>query len=804
MKNKSLKYGFLSLGVYTAILLVPSMAQAEEATDNGLLGVEVNLLEKQDSNPSLLNVELTNVPVIGDVKVNVPSNLGRNEEGNPKDALASVNVQDGIVENADISVLGTSESESESKSSVATVQVNSDLTGNLELDVASSEKDESEGSSSYDGGLVEVNAEDLPILGETHVGVLDEHVTTSEADSTVSGGLVQADLDKGLLEDTAMKVLAGEQSTSKEGQSDMSAVADVHVGGGVLEGIVDELDDSVLKGTESTDTDSVAAKDSLVSIGMESDLMNDVNIDVGSEDFRKDENSYSYDSGLVELNAEDLPILGETHVGVLDEHVTGSENASSVSGGLVQADLDKGLLEETAVKVLAGEQSTTAEGDSNMSAAADVHVGGGVLEGIVDEVNVSVLKATESTDTDSMTAKDSLVSVGLQSNLTNGVNVDVASGDFRADGNSYSYDGGLVEVNAEDLPILGQTHVGVLDEHVTAEGEDFSSSSSLAQVGLTDGLLDGTALDVLKNEVQTTDAGVLETNTGLGLELGLPILDTVKVEVLKTQRLTPFASEDDVTEPGDTTNPEEGTPNPGEDATNPGNGTPTPGENPNNPGNGSTNPGEVPTNPGTPNTEDNPGNSGSGAINPGEDLTKPGDGTITPGEGSINPGNDATSPEEEPNKSENGSTAGNDINGPSSGNGSSNPLPDGTSGDDVLPDEDASGAPPLAVGPGGDAGNGPNSTSVEDELATNPGETGQTSNTNDGTSQNDTGLSPVNVGSAANQSLNDSDSKASLPTTGGIWDTNRLLIVAGLLLLAGLLLRLIGNGTIRFGRKSAS
>ncbi|MBB4823371.1 hypothetical protein HNO89_000591 [Sporosarcina luteola] len=784
MKNKSLKYGFLSLGVYTAILLVPSIAQAEEASGNGSLGAEANLLEKQESNPTLLNIELTNVPVIGDVKVHVPSDSTLDQAGNPKEALASVKLQDGIVENADVSVLSNSEAESESESSVATVQVNSDLTGNLEVDAASSEKKVSEGSSSFDGGLVEVNAEDLPILGEMHVGVLDEHAKTSEAGSTVSGGLVQADFDKGLLEDTSVKVLAGEQSTSKEGESGMSAAADVHVDSGVLEGLVDELDVSVLQTAESLNADSAAAKNSLVSVGLQSDLTSDVNVDVASEDVEVDGNSYSYNGGLVEVNAKDLPILGQMHIGVLDEHATIREEADSVSEGLVQANLDKGLLEDTSVKVLAGKQSTAPEDNSAMSALADVHVGGGVLEGLVDELDISILKAMESIQTDSTAEKNSLLSVDLQSKLTNDVNVDVASEDVKADENSYSYDSGLVEMNATDLPILGQTHIGVLDEHVAAKGEGFSSSSSLAQAELMNGLLEGTALGILKNEVQTTDAGVLETNTGLGLELGLPILDTVKVEVLKTQRLTPFITEDNVTEPDDTTNSEGGIPNPGEDATNPGNDAPTSGENPAIPGTGSTNPGEVPTNPGngTPSTGENSGNSGRDPMNPGE--------------GSIHPGNDATSPEEDLDNPDNGSTAG-------PGNGSSSPLPNGTSSDDVVTDEEESEVSPLAARPGGNSGNGPSSTPAIDELAAKPGETGQTSHFTDSTSQNDTGWSNLHAGTAANKTLNDDDSRASLPTTGGIWDANRLLLVAGLLMLAGLLLRLTGNGTIRFGRKSS-
>ncbi|WP_248513854.1 hypothetical protein, partial [Sporosarcina sp. NCCP-2222] len=175
MKNTNLKYGFLSLGVCTAILLAPAMANADETSDNSFLDVELNLLDNQESDPALLNVELTNVPVVGDVKVSVPSK--RDEDGAAKETLASVNVERGIIEDIDVSVLEKSEEKTdttaETKNSLVSVGVKSDLTKDLNIGVAPSEKSDSNGSSSYDGGLVEVNAENLPLLGETNVGVLD-------------------------------------------------------------------------------------------------------------------------------------------------------------------------------------------------------------------------------------------------------------------------------------------------------------------------------------------------------------------------------------------------------------------------------------------------------------------------------------------------------------------------------------------------------------------------------------------------------------------------------------------------------
>jgi len=778
MKMKMMKMGFLSLGVSMAFVSAPLLSEAAENGNSDLLGVNVNVLSKEEGKSSVVDVELSDVPLLGDVNVNIPSKPMSDEDGTRTNAVATVNVSDGVLDEVDVTVLEKSETDgqtSESKVSLASVGISSELTNDVNVDIGSGDaKVDGNGSSSFDGGLVEVNTEELPVLGETHVGVLDRHESSNKEGESLSAGVVQADLDNELLKDTSVKVLATEQAFTADSENSMSAVADVHVSGGVLEGLVNELDVSVLEKTDSTDGDAIAVKGSLASIGLTSDLTDYVNVYVASGETKNDGNgSSSFDGGLVEVNTEELPALGETHVGVLDRHESSNKEGESLSAGVVQADLDNELLKDTSVKVLATEQTSTADSENSMSAVADVHVGGGVLEGLVNELDVSVLEKTDSTDGDATAVKGSLASIGLTSDLTNDVNVDVLADETMNDGNGMSsFDGGLVEVNAEELPVLGETHVGVLDKHVSAKEEGIESTSGLVQADLLDGLLDETHVGVLTNKVEVKPAGVLVTDTGIGLDVGLPVLGNPAIHVLQTQRLFPAAGEV-APSPGEGTSPS----NPNDETVtpNPGGGTtiPTPGDetvNPN-PGDGTTSlqPGDGTT---TPNLGDetNPSKPEEGATAP-----NPGDGNTAPG--SV----EGTTP----------SSPGSTVNSPGSDNTGI------TDNNNSMTDEDVAGPPAhnnAGNASGGNAGS-PNKDAASlgtmgaADLATAGG-------------SHVTGKAGASV-AASQMAMSHPDEGASLPKTGGLFDAGRTALLASLLLLAGVMLMLSGRLT-KSGRKWAS
>lgn len=489
----------------------------------------------------VLSIELPNVPIIGDVNVSIPSKKSADAETD--NAVVSVEVTDGILDEVNVAVgAETKSDEGDSKQSLASVEVKSAITNDVNIDVVSSEKSES----SFDGGLVEVNAEDLPIVGETHVGVVDKHVAKQADSKSVATGLVQADIDGELLEDTSVNVIATEIEEGADRNAQQSAVANVTNDGGVLEGVVDEVTVSVLENKQAKTPDTDHSKDSIASIGLTSPITNDVNVDVGLSDVQSDETSATFDGGLVDVNAEDLPILGETHIGVMDRHTANTEDDHALSTGVVQLDVDGVLLEDTSVAVIALDTNEESNNFTSHSSVVNVSNGGGVLEGVVDEVDVTVLENHHAKNADTELSKRSIASVGLTSPLTNDAFADVGLVDLKKDEKSSTFDGGLVEVNAEDLPILGETHVGLLDKHTHSDEESSSFSTGLGQVDLDGDLIKNTAIKVLAKDGEFTEEEFVVTQGVLQTELGILENEPIPIDLITSQQIYPIADDDAV------------------------------------------------------------------------------------------------------------------------------------------------------------------------------------------------------------------------------------------------------------------
>jgi len=361
MKNKLKNVGVLTFGLCVALALTPSNAAASE--DDSL--IDVNVLSKEDGKSSVVDVEVLNIPIIGDVKVDIPSEPETGDSG----ALATVGVSGGVIDDLDVSVL----EKTDSKASVATVELESSLTDDVTVDVLSGEKT----SNTFDGGVVEMNAEDLPLLGETHVGILDKHMTADEDGESYSSGLIQTDLNDGLLDDTSVDVLASAKSEDMSTEQERSSLVDVSIDD---EGLLEDVEVSVLKRAKS-DSESKA---SLASVELETSVTNDLNVDVASSD----RTANSFDGGLVEVNGEDLPLLGETHVGVLDMHVITDEDGKSYSSGLIQTSLNDGLLDDASVSALATKVELAEDGGSVTSNDVSLNLD---LPG-TDGISVDLLK----------------------------------------------------------------------------------------------------------------------------------------------------------------------------------------------------------------------------------------------------------------------------------------------------------------------------------------------------------------------------------------------------------------------------
>ncbi|MGN7388922.1 hypothetical protein [Sporosarcina sp. SAFN-015] len=452
MKNKLKNVGVLSFGLCILLGLSPSNASADE----GDSFVDVNVLSKEDGKSSVLDVEILDLPIVGDVNVNIPSD----PENDDSDALATVEVSSGVVDDLDVSVL----EETDTKTSVATVELESSLTDDVTVDVLSDEQT----SNSFDGGVIEVNGDDLPLLGETHVGVLDEHVTVGEEGNSDSSGLIQTDLNDGLLEDASVDILAMEKAEGKE----KSAVVDVSVDD---DGLLDDIGVSVLK-REETNSDSKA---SLASVGLETAVTDDVNVDIASSDRTVN----SFDGGLVEVNGDDLPLLGETHVGVLDKHLMADADGNSYSSGLIQTDLNDGLLEDASIGVLVRKMEMAEDEGSVMSSGVSLNV---KLPG-TDDISANVLTRKRQFEI----AIDEAPSVTTPS--TDEENGDVAE------------ENASVNEEESDVPAIPES-----TDNPSSDGNEEGAMSNSNQEMVTPPASEGDSGDGFNGEIE----GSLENNSG--------------------------------------------------------------------------------------------------------------------------------------------------------------------------------------------------------------------------------------------------------------------------------------------------
>ncbi|MCG7346585.1 hypothetical protein MHZ92_21010 [Sporosarcina sp. ACRSL] len=347
MKNKLKNVSILLFGLCVALVLSPSNIAASE--DDSI--VNVNVLSQEVGKSSVLDVDISDVQIVGDVNVNIPS-----EPEDASDALATVEVSDSVLDELNISVLENTDS----KAAAVSVDFESSLTDEVEVDIVSSDKT----ADSFDGGVVEVNAKNQPLLGETHVGVLDTHSSAHEDGRSISAGLSQTDVDQGLLDNTSVNVLATEKAEDMSTTHEMSAVVDISVED--VDGIADDLDVSLLKRTELNATDASESKASLASVEL-----GDEHVDVASSDSKTN----AFDGGLVEVEGEDVPLLGETHVGVLDMHTTAGEEGKTSSSGLIQTDVGAVLLEDKSVGVLVRKMVTTEDGHVATSSGASLDLG---------------------------------------------------------------------------------------------------------------------------------------------------------------------------------------------------------------------------------------------------------------------------------------------------------------------------------------------------------------------------------------------------------------------------------------------
>jgi len=389
---------------------------------------------------------------------------------------------------------------------------NADETGennsfNLDINLLSEKED--------NATIVDINANDVPILGDLKVQIPTK--------SPVS------------------------VNRSEDGENNQQSLALATVELTNPDGLIEELNVSVMEQSSMQDEKSAESKSSLASVNVSTPITNDVEVDVLLSDEQASEETSSYDGGLVEVNATELPVLGEVHAGILDNHYKVDGASTTLSSGLIQADLDDGLLDETSIDVLSVDKSMSEESSQQSTALASVKVDDDSLGGLIDDLKVSVMEQSSMQDEKSAESKSSLASVNVSTPITNDVEVDVLLSDKLASEETSSYDGGLVEVNATELPVLGEVHAGILDNHYKVDGASTTLSSGLIQADLDDGLLDETTINVLARDVNTDGKVTSIKQSGVSLIVRNDDIGNLNVGILTNETNQPVAA---VEQPG--------------------------------------------------------------------------------------------------------------------------------------------------------------------------------------------------------------------------------------------------------------
>ncbi|MEK3936711.1 LPXTG cell wall anchor domain-containing protein [Sporosarcina sp. FSL W7-1349] len=839
MKNNWMKQVGMLLGAGAIFLWNPAASDA----NSEILNADVELLDGD----AIADVKLENVPLLGDMDLEIPSNSPSQLDEDKGDSRSAVQleVQDGIVENLKVDVAPASSSGNEqmveATQSIASVTLDTPVTKEVSAEVATSTKQSGEANATSQKALVEINAEDLPVVGEAHVGVLDNHESNDNGAQTVDQGVVEVDIaSPDLLGDTHVGVLDNHASTDESSTTRDDGVIEATL---VDTPILREAHIGVLDDHERNEDGARTMDQGVVEVGIASpDLLGDTHVGVLDNHTSTDESSSTHEGSVVEATLAEPPIIGETHIGVLDDPDSNDNGVQTVDQGVVEVEIaspdflgethvgvveatiaEAPILGETHIGVLdeyeSNEDGTQTEDQSvveidiaSSDFLGDTHVGvldnhtstdesssthdGGVVEAtiaeapILGETHIGVLDDQESNENSAQTVDQGVVEVDIASpNLLGDTHVGVLDNHTSTDESSTTRDVGVVEATLVDAPIIGETHVGVLDGHETEHSDSSSISTGLAQIGLDGPLLEEATIDNLRKHNVTDTEGALGKEGVLMSNLPIPVLGDVQAGVLvrEMSAAAPVAPNDkssnEVTLPADSVN-------------------------------------DALSNGGTPPSSGNEGNVDNTTI--GATLPTGDEEGMTPSDEVAPPASGNEENAEDASNERTTSLTGIEE-GTASANGSNPPMPGN--------EENGGNAPikvtPLTTSDGGNVQSGVEIPPASEEgrmpqsQAPNDGITEQvqesdatgTSSMKLGTSGNGTtiedtditfaglasgtGISPAS-GWAVNNTGSDGDSARTgqmsalgdqLPKTGGFFDSSLLFAIAGLLVSAGVMIR---------------
>lgn len=307
MKKRGMFVATWTLGVSMTLFGTPVFAEETVPQQAGAK-------ESSKEADALVNIEIKNAPVLGDVDVKV---LSGDKDGNGN--LAEIQIEDtAIVGDAHVGVADRHTSANEA------------------------------GNARVDEGLVEVNTKDTAIVGDAHVGVADRHTSANEAgDARVDEGLVEVNTkDTAIVGDAHVGVADRHHSATEKGTDRVDEglvevnTKDTVIVGDVHAGVLDRHEAADSQGGKRFDAGVVQLNTAGTA------LLNDVNLgilDRHSEESSVPKSSSSRESA-VNATLESLPLLGDVHLGVLESVQQADSDGMTGQNHAVELLVKDGLL----------------------------------------------------------------------------------------------------------------------------------------------------------------------------------------------------------------------------------------------------------------------------------------------------------------------------------------------------------------------------------------------------------------------------------------------------------------------------
>ncbi|WP_144510247.1 hypothetical protein [Bacillus sp. FJAT-22090] len=579
MKTISLNFTWMVLGFLVLILLTPSLAAAEEHDSNPVQQIEVNVLDNEPEKATILDVEVNGLLGVDHIDIEIPdANDMQNsvDEGNMKEKLVNVIVEDEEVGNIEADVLSLTESPVSSEKAVVDLTAGDPIIADdLTIEVLGQEEMATDTAYSNESSVVNLTAEDSIIADDLTIEVLgQEEMTTDTAYSNESSVVDLTAEDPVIAEDLTIEVLGQEEMATDTAYSNESSIVNLTAEDPV---IAEDLTIEVLGQGEMATGAAYSNESSLVDLTAEDPIIaDDLTIEVLGQEEMATDTAYSNENSVVDLKADDSVIADDLTIEVLGQEEMATNTAYSNESSVVVTELAPNIIaEQLELDVLADKKFMVKNGTSqetmDMEEGLDLELSN---VPIVETVHVGVLENNASTVQEGYTESSSFLTVTAEDEGANSLLGDLElhvlpTSDFMEDGlyqtsssvasletvdglvedlsanvlltrstlsgSTHTSDSGVVELVGEQFAIADQMHVGILDSHEMYDMDEQYRNRGVLQLDLVSDPLDDLTIDILTNNFQTNSDGSSRKRHGVSLGVANDLIPNTNISILESE-----------------------------------------------------------------------------------------------------------------------------------------------------------------------------------------------------------------------------------------------------------------------------